>query len=173
MRLILSIVSVSIFLVTMTCFVYLPKQETLASSFAFLQNQRQFYVQDLSDGILLKEAIPMTDEKGLTLDSYRFKVVNKSKADITYQIKFVSNKEKIKSQGKEVLDNKYLRYTLKDGNHDYLEPNTLNEDGIIYETTIDSNSEVVFEFKMWLDWNADNNSMNKVFIGKIEIEQIS
>lgn len=172
MRLIVSIVSVSIFLVTMTCFVYLPKQETLASSLAFLQKQKSFYIQDLSEGILLKEAIPMSDEKGLTLDSYRFKVVNKSKADITYQIKFVSNKEKVQSQGKEVLDNKYLRYTLKEGNYDYLEPNTLNEDGIIYETMIRANREEVFEFKMWLDWNADNNAMNKVFIGKIEIEQI-
>lgn len=171
-RLIFSIVSVSLFLIIATAFVYLPKQETLLSSLAFLQNQKRFYMQDLSSGILLKEAIPVSDTKGLENDPYIFKVVNNSNSKIKYRITFNNNKDKIEKSGREVLPNKYLRYTLKENNNDFIEPLNLSDDGIIYETTINANSSITFEFKMWLDYNSDNNAMNKVFVGKVEIEEI-
>lgn len=169
---ILSIIIVSLFLVFMTTFVYLPKQESLLSSFAFLQNQKRFYMEDISSGILLKNATPMSDEKGLQYEPYQFKIVNNSNSDITYQIVFKNNEEKAQAQGKEVLPNRYLRYSLKAENNLNLEPTTLQEDGILYTTTIKANSTEIFEFRMWLDYNADNGAMNKVFIGKIEIEEI-
>lgn len=169
---IISIISVSLFLIIMTAFVYLPKQEMLLSSLAFLQNQNRFYMEDISSGILLKDATPVSDQKGLQYEPYQFKVVNNSNSDITYNIIFKNNKEKAEAKGKEVLPNKYLRYSLKEGNNVNLEPVTLQEDGILYTTTIPSNSTVVFEFRMWLDWEADNGAMNKIFIGKIELEEV-
>lgn len=171
-KLIYSILGISLFLIVMTTFVYLPKQETLLSSLAFLQNQNRFYMEDISSGILLKDATPVSDEVGLSYEPYRFKVINNSTSDITYRIIFENNQEKIEAQGKEVLPNKYLRYSLKVGNNTVIEPTTLSEDGILYTTTIPSNSEIVFEFRMWLDYNADNGAMNKTFIGKIELEEI-
>ena len=77
-KLIFSIISVSLFLMFMTSFVYLPKQENLLSSMAFLQNQKRFYMQDLSSGILLKDAYPTSDSTGLKNDAYKFKIVNNS-----------------------------------------------------------------------------------------------
>jgi hypothetical protein len=171
-KLILSIVCVSIFLIVMTTFVYLPKQENMLSSIAFLQNQKRFYMEDISTGILLQDATPVSDQTGLQYEPYQFKVVNNSNSDITYNIVFNNNQEKIESQGKEVLPNKYLRYSLSSENNSLIEPTTLAEDGIIYTATISAKSEVVFEFRMWLDYDADNGAMNKVFIGKIEIEEI-
>lgn len=170
---IISIISVSLFLIIMTVFVYLPKQEMLLSSLAFLQNQQRFYIEDLSSGILLNDATPVSDERGLEFEPYKFKVVNTSDSAIKYNIVFRNNEEKAKAKGLEVLPNKYLRYSLKEGYKANLEPATLQEDGILYTTTIPSNSTVVFEFRMWLDWNADNGAMNKIFIGKIELEEIS
>ncbi len=169
---IISIISVSLFLLVTTTFVYLPKQETLLSSLAFLQNQKRFYMQDLSSGILLKDAVPVSDSKGLKNDPYTFKVVNNSNSKITYHIIFKNNKEKVSNTGREVLPNKYLRYTIKENNNNYIEPLNLTDNGIIYETTIDANSSSTFEFKMWLDYNSDNQAMDKVFVGKIEIEEI-
>jgi len=169
---IISIISVSLFLIIMTVFVYLPKQEMLLSSLAFLQNQQRFYIEDLSSGILLNDATPVSDEKGLQYTPYRFKVVNTSNSAIKYNVVFKNNEEKAKAKGLEVLPNKYLRYSLKEGYNQALEPQTLQDDGILYTTTIPSNSTVVFEFKMWLDWNADNGAMNKIFIGKIELEEV-
>lgn len=168
---ILSIICVSTFLIFMTTFVYLPKQENLLSSFAFLEAQRSFYVEELSSGILLHDATPVSDKKGLQNDPYTFKVVNNSNKEITYQIKFNNNEEKIKAQGKEVLPNRYLRYNLLQGNTEIVEPSTLPDDGILYEAVIPANSEIIFNFRMWLDYNADNGAMNKTFIGKIEVEK--
>ena len=122
--------------------------------------------------ILLKDATPLSDETGIQYEPYKFKVVNNSNSDITYYIVFNNNEEKIASKGKEVLPNKYLRYSLKEENKVELEPTTLPEDGIIYTATIPSNSEMVFEFRMWLDYDADNGAMNKIFIGKIGVEEV-
>ncbi len=172
-RLIFSIVSISLFLIITTAFIYLPKKETLLSSLAFIQNEKRFYMQDLSSGILLKEAIPVSDSDGLKNEPYTFKVVNNSNSKITYRIVFKNNEEKIISAGKSVLPNKYLRYTIKENNSNFIEPSNLNDDGIIYETEIDANSSTTFEFIMWLDYNADNDAMDKAFIGKIEVEELN
>ena len=169
---IISIISVSLFLLVTTTFVYLPKQETLLSSLAFLQNQKRFYMQDLSSGILLKDAVPVSDSKGLKNDPYTFKVVNNYNSKITYHIIFKNNKERVSNTGREVLPNKYLRYTIKENNNNYIEPLNLTDNGLIYEATIDANSSSTFEFKMWLDYNSDNEAMDKAFVGKIEIEEI-
>lgn len=168
---IISIICVSLFLIIMTVFVYLPKQEMLLSSLAFLQNQQRFYIEDLSSGILLNDATPVSDERGLEFTPYRFKVVNNSDSTLEYNIIFKNNEEKAKAKGLEVLPNKYLRYSLKEGYNNALEPKTLGEDGILYNASIPANSAVIYEFRMWLDWNADNGAMNKIFIGKIEIEE--
>ena len=169
---ILSIICVSTFLIIMTTFVYIPKQENLLSSLAFLQNQRNFYMKDLSDGILLHDAIPTRDSKALQNDPYRFEVVNNSNSDITYQIIFRSNEEMAKEKGKEILPNRYLRYNLMSADNSLVEPTNLSDDGILYTTTIKANSTETFDFRMWLDYDADNGAMNKIFIGKIEIREI-
>ena len=169
---ILSIIFVSIFLVLSTVLVYFPKQENLASSLAFLKTKNLFYLEDLSSGILLKNASCVKDETGLQQEPYQFKIVNRSNHDISYQILFHIDKEEIESLGKEALANKYLRYTLKEGTKEYLEPHNLTEDGILYTAVIPKQSETVFSFKMWLDYNADNDAMGKVLIGNIQIERI-
>ena len=45
-------------------------------------------MQDLSSGILLKDAYPTSDSTGLKNDAYKFKIVNNSNSKITYQIVF-------------------------------------------------------------------------------------
>lgn len=171
-RLIFSIISVSLFLMFMTSFVYLPKQENLLSSMAFLQNQKRFYMQDLSSGILLKDAYPTSDSTGLKNDAYKFKIVNNSNSKITYQIVFQNNEEQAKLKGKEVLPNKYLRYVINKENEPFKNIQNLSDDGILYTATIDAKSEETFEFRMWLDYNADNGAMDKIFIGKIELVEV-
>jgi hypothetical protein len=171
-RLIFSIISVSLFLMFMTSFVYLPKQENLLSSMAFLQNQKRFYMQDLSSGILLKDAYPTSDSTGLKNDAYKFKIVNSSNSKITYQIVFQNNEEQAKLKGKEVLPNKYLRYVINKENEPFKNIQNLSDDGILYTATIDAKSEETFEFRMWLDYNADNGAMDKIFIGKIELVEV-
>lgn len=168
----ISIISILTFLLVMTMYYYVPKKDQLLSSMAFLQNSYKLSIQDVTTGILLKDATPVLDEVGMNNDPYTFKVINKSNKAVTYKIVFNNNKEKVTQKGKEVLDNKYLRYTIQEENNDYQNPSNLTEDGLIYTATINPRSEVVFNFKMWLDYDADNGAMNKVFIGTIALEEI-
>jgi len=169
---IISIISVSLFLILATTFIYIPKQANLLSSFAFLQNIQNFYMKELTSGILLHDAIPTKDEKAMENSPYTFQVVNNSNEDITYQIVFKNNEEKAKAKGKEVLPNRYLRYSLTSNNNTIVEPSTLSDDGILYTTTIKANSTETYDFRMWLSYYADNGAMNKIFIGKVEIIEV-
>ena len=169
---IISIICVSTFLIVMTTFVYLPKQQNFLSSYAFLQNQQSFYMEELTSGILLKDAYPTKDENGLQNDPYTFKVVNTSNKDITYQIKFENNEEQAKEKGLEVLPNKYLRYSLNESTANNLEAKTLSDDGILLTTPIKAKSTTVFDYRMSLDYNSDEGAMNKIFIGTVRIEKV-
>ena len=165
----LSIALVSAFLIFMTAFVYLPKQENLSSAFAFLNNQKSFYLHDISEGVLLKNAIPTKDSEGLKNDPYVFEVVNNSNKNITYSIVFKNNEEKAKAKGMEVLDNHYLKYAISDTNDTDIEANILPDDGVMLTTTITPHSKQQFNFRMWLDYDADDGSIDKVFIGSLEV----
>lgn len=169
---IFSIIAVSTFLIIMTTFVYLPKQTNLLSALAFLNGEQAFYMEDLSEGVLLRSAVPTKDSEGLKNDPYQFQVVNKSSKNITYQIVFKNNEEKAKLKGKEVLPSHYLRYSVSDSNDTNLEAKTLTDDGILLTTTITPNSTETFNFRMWLDFNADDGAMDKVFIGTIEVNEV-
>lgn len=169
---IISIVVVSFLLIFSTAFIYLPKQENLVSALAFLQMQKGFYMEELSSGILLKDASPVLDEYGIKNDPYSFKVINDTNSDVTYKIVFKNNEEKAKARGMEVLPNRYLRYNLVSEGKELVTPSTLSDDGILYVATVKANSSQTFDFRMWLDYEADNGAMNKIFIGKVAIEEI-
>lgn len=169
---VLSIIFVSTFLILMTTFVYLPNSENLASALAFLNGEQSFYMEDISSGLLLKDAVPTKDSEGLEIEPYTFRVVNKTKHNITYQIVFKNNKEKAKEKGMEILDNKYLRYAISYDSDTNLEANTLPDDGVIATFTALPNSKQVLNFRMWLDYNSDDGAMGKMFVGTIELREI-
>ena len=168
----LSIITVSLFLIVSTTFIYLPNSKNLTSALAFLNHEKSFYMQDVTEGVLLRNATPVEDSEGLENDPYTFKVVNKSNSNITYKIMFKSDKEKIRESEMEILPNKYLRYSISNYDDTNLEANTLSDDGILITTTIPPHSEQTFNFRMWLDYNADDGAFDKIFIGRIAIEKV-
>lgn len=164
---IISIMIVSAFLIVTTTCVYMPKHNSILASVAFLNNIKNFYMEDLSDGVLLKNASPIKDEEGMKTDAYKFKVVNNSNRNITYNIMF---RNKVEDESIK-LANKYLRYTLSTSD-DTVVPNTLPENNILASVTIPPHSEQVYEFRMWLDYDCDNDAFGKAFKGSIEIMEI-
>ena len=165
---ILSILAVITFLLLSTTFIYMPSHTNLASALTFLNGVKSFYMEDLSDGVLLKDANPTKDSEGLKNDPYKFQVVNKTNKNITYKIVF---KNKIENE-EERLANKYLRYSISTENSTEDVVSTLGEDSIILTTTIIPNSTQVFNFRMWLDYDCDNDAFGKKFSGVIQIEEV-
>ena len=169
---ILSIIFVSIFLVVMTVYVYLPKQKNLLSAFAFIGQQQSFYMEDLSDGVLLRSAVPIKDSEGIKNQPYTFRVVNNTDREITYNIILKNDKYKIIDQGKEPLSSKYIKYAISDTMDSNCEIKNLTENGILLTTTIKPYSKDTFNFRMWLDYDAGVDAMNKMFIGTIEVKNV-
>ena len=165
---VLSILSVLTFLMVSTAFIYMPRHTSVASALTFLNGVQSFYMEDLTSGELLKEANPIKDEEGLELDPYKFQVVNKSNRNITYRIIF---KNKVTDESTR-LANRYLRYSISTENGSENEIATLSEDNILLVTTIAPNSTQVFNFRMWLDYNCDNDAFGKRFSGIIQIEEV-
>lgn len=164
---ILSILAVLTFLLVSTVLIYMPNHANVASALTFLNGVQSFYMEDLSSGVLLKDANPTKDEDGLKIDPYKFQVVNKSNRNITYKIVF---KNKVEDESVR-LANKYLRYSISTENGSE-EISTLSDDSIILTTTITPNTTQVFNFKMWLDYNSDDDAFGKRFSGVIQIEEI-
>lgn len=164
---ILSILAVFTFMITSTLLVYMPNHSNMASALTFLDGVQSFYMEDLSSGVLLRNANPTKDIDGLKLDPYIFQVVNKSNKNITYKI-VLENQVKDETIK---LANKYLRYSISTENG-VDEVNTLNDDSIILTTTIAPNSTQVFSFRMWLDYDCDNDAFGKAFSSVIKIEEV-
>lgn len=168
---IIKIISITVFLILMTTLVYLPNHKNLVASLAFLNSEKEFYMEELSDAINMENSYPVYDEVGLNTTPYTFRVVNNSNKDIKFNIVFNTNEEEAKEvYHMEVLPNKYLRYSLT--NNDIEKANTLPDNNILYTGTIKANSSETFNFKMWLNINSDSNAVNKILIGSIDINRL-
>ena len=163
-----SILKVMTFLIVSTAFIYMPRHSSVASALTFLNGVKSFYMEDLSDGVLLRDANPTKDEEGLEIDPYRFQVVNKSNRNITYRIIF---KNKVEDESIR-LANKYLRYSISTENDNNVEVNTLSDDNILLTTTIVPGTTQVLNFRMWLDYDCDNDAFGKMFSAIIQIEEV-
>ena len=166
-----SIAFILMFLIISTLYAYYPNKQNLTSAFTFLQNREAFYLKELSDGIKMAEAFPISDEVGLASDSYQFKIINDTDNDIHYQLVFKNQLDKITARNLLPLDAKYLRYSIQH-NGSELKVDTLTDSEIIYDAVIEADSELTFDFRIWLGENFDNDAMGKTFIGQMEVIEV-
>lgn len=166
-----SIAFILVFLIVGTLYVYYPNKQNLTSAFTFLQNREAFYLEELSGGIKLAEAYPITDSEGITSDSYDFKIINDTNKDIHYQLVFRNQLDKIEAKNLLPLDSKYLRYSIEN-NESSLKIETLTDTEIVYDAVIKADSELTFEFRVWLGENFDSDAMGKTFIGRMEVIEV-
>lgn len=169
---IISIIFMTVLLVVSTMYVYYPNKTNLVSALTFLRQNtnNDIYIEELSSGINLAEAYPITDEEGLETSPYQFKLVNTTNHDITYQLLFHNQLDEITNRDLEPLAAKYLRYSIA-GNDD-LVVDTIPDSEIIYTGTIQANSEITLEFRFWLGDSFDNDAIEKTYLGRIQVDEI-
>lgn len=121
-------------------------------------------LMELSDGIKLEEAFPVSDEIGMKNDSYKFMIINDKNIKQNYKVYFVSTLP----DNYEKLDNKFIRYQIiKDGNI-FIDSKTIPADGFLFEDEVlDKN---IYELKLWISNDATNEAMDKYFSAKISIK---
>lgn len=169
---IMSITFTLLFLVLATLYIYYPNKQEILSSFSFLKNNQGVYIEEISDGINLAHAYPISDQEGINTKGYRFIIKNTSGSSKKFKLSFINQFDKIKDRGLVALDTKYLRYNIEDDSKEIFKTSQLEDDFLIYEGSIDGNSEYTFEFKVWLGDNFDEDALGKTFIGQMQVDTI-
>ena len=114
-----------------------------------LNNLSEVYV--LED-VTLSGLERISDKKASTLQSYRLVLNNEDDVIKKISIKLIDDYyEQYNSNYK--IDNNYLRYMIKKDNGSYSDIRSLNMNGDIYFDNLESNSESVYEIKVWVSDN--------------------
>ena len=124
-----------------------------------------------SNGINLVNAIPTYDSKGKETEAYTFSLRNESNIELYYTLSLVDDEELIDSckttsgEACSLLDPRDVRYELKMDDRTFT--GSLSDSSIISYGTIDADEEINGELRVWLNINATNEAMGKVFLGKL------
>jgi len=128
-----------------------------------------------SAGISLDNAVPVTDEVGLTNTPYKFTLENTGSLPMKYRIRVVEDTAAITADGcsSKKLDFAKLRFQIKK-NSTAGSSLPLNNDSnyVIDEGTLAVNGKNTYELRLWIASTAGNEVSGKHFHGKITVEAI-
>ena len=173
---ILVIVSyIMVFLVTviLTSFAWLYIVKYGEKDMNIVVGDIELVLNETNEGIQLVDTIPTYDDEGKEGDPYTFTLKNNSKIPLYYTLGVVDDEEAISacetdSGGNcELLDSRDVRYELKMGDRTFT--GTLSDSYIISYGIIDPLEEVDCELRIWLNINAKNEAIGKVFLGKLKV----
>lgn len=169
---IVSICSTILFLTVTTWFWFGPRLELTNASAVMASNTvSNLEFIDLSEGIKLENAYPVTDTFGMMVEPYRFQITNHDSKEVTFDIAFVNDLLAITKDNCSVLSNNYLRYSIKKNNNNYTPARNLSLDGTMYVDTLGANETATYELKFWIDQNAGNEIMDTHFHAKVAVIQ--
>lgn len=131
-----------------------------ASNINFLNNYKKIKIKELSKGINLQNAYPLSDNIGMSNDGYKFKIEGPKDQRFTI---YLNNEYK---NIEERIPNKSIRYIILKDNEILINPTTLNSEGILFTDTINQST---YELKMWISEDATNEVFGKYFLGKIAL----
>lgn len=142
-------------------------------------------------GIDLQEIVPMTDEEGLALEGYTFIIENAGTIPASYTLT-------LDKETTSTLNEQYIKYSLDQS--DYLKTSTdyykggfySNKEKYNYEnysmegpkkldalsnneldqTTLLPGEKMEYTLKLWLDYDAENEAMNKEYEAKIRVDGV-
>ena len=125
----------------------------------------------MAGGISFTEAVPISNEDGLSQEGYTFTLENKGNVVSDYTIYL---DDLGLAEGQNRMSDSFIKYQLvKDGNEVDLQllnaigdnPNRILESG-----TIAPKAKYTYTLKMWIDENATNEVMETMFKGQLRIE---
>ena len=126
-----------------------------------------------TEGIQLTNVIPTYDDEGKTYEPYKFSLKNQSNIPIYYTLSLVDDMEVLENctttSGSDcsLLDPRDIRYEIKMG--DRTLTGSLSDSAIINYGIIDKGETIKGELKVWLNINATNEAMGKVYLGKLRV----
>ena len=125
------------------------------------------YIIDLSN------QVPISDEEGLKQVGFEFKLENSGNVFASYTI-YLDDVEL--EEGEERIADNYIKYSLtkndKEVEKDLLATMGTNPNRTLDTGEIAKDEINMYTLKVWIDEDADNNAMNKVFATTLRVEGV-
>ncbi|MDO5003903.1 MAG: hypothetical protein Q4E39_06765 [bacterium] len=134
-------------------------------------------LENESAGINLEDASAVSENVGMSYKPYSFELTNDGNIESTYTIYLVDDDDKIPT-GTEKMKDGYVRFNLiKNGikeNSKLLTEIKSDQGRVLDSGTIQPGQTNSYDLRLWIDSNANDDYMETMFAGKIEIvaEQI-
>ena len=120
--------------------------------------------------ITIDKAVPVTDEEGQEYIPYTFTLENDGTINSGYTI-YLDDAE---LTDKERMDDKYIKYSLTKNNETpkiaLLSSTGTSPNRILDTGTIIPKEKIFYELRIWIDFDATNEAMDKAFNLKLRVE---
>ncbi len=125
----------------------------------------------MEGGITVTNAVPVTDEEGLSSSAYTFTLENTGKLDSSYEI-YLDDLEL--TDGQTRMNDQFIKYQLTKDDEvigfDLLSTTGEHPKRLFDKGEIASREKYTYTLKMWIDSAATNEVMNTVFRGNLRVE---
>lgn len=127
-----------------------------------------------SNAISLINAVPVSDNKGLTYEPYTFKVKNSGTIAANYRIMMVNDMDTYEKDGctDNMLDWSNIKYSFSKNNEAATTGLLSDTSGVLNLGTIDADETDTYSLKLWIKSSATNEIMNQHFHGIIKVEAV-
>ena len=128
-----------------------------------------------STNINLVNAYPITYERAMKLNPFEFRVINNGTLSVVYRLKLLEiEKDEVNiTLPNEKLSNDKVSYSLIDKDtNTIIKTGTIKDldDGILITEKLQPKYYKNFEFRLWVNETAGDESQNKYYITKINLE---
>lgn len=133
-------------------------------------NLRLVLDDSMSDGILINNAVPVSDKKGLEGKVYTFTLENLGSADANYTLYF---DDLALTEEEERMKDSHIKYSLtkngSSGDPTILSTIGENPNRILETGTIAGKTKNSYTLQVWINKDAKNDVMGTIFYGKIRV----
>ena len=126
---------------------------------------------DCEKDLILKNAVPVSDSKGMQSEVCTFKVENTGTTSIDYSV-YLDDTDELTTD--ERMNDKYVKFGLikNDGDPKIGElPTTgVNPDRVLTSEKISGSTTDTYKLRVWINQDADNGVMGTIFAGKVRVD---
>lgn len=127
-----------------------------------------------SNAISLINAVPVSDNKGLTYEPYNFKVKNSGTIAANYRIMIVNDMDTYEKDEctDKMLDWSNIKYSFSKNSEAATTGILSDTSGVLNLGTIEADEIDEYSLKLWIKSSATNEIMNQHFHGIIKVEAV-
>ncbi|MDO5003882.1 MAG: InlB B-repeat-containing protein [bacterium] len=127
--------------------------------------------ESTTEGISLENIVPVSDKKGFSEKGYTFKLINKG----TIKANYIITLDDLEiDASEERMSDSVLKYNLEKngviGQTVFLPSIKENGKRVVDKGVIDAKTTNTYTLKLWMDYDATNEAMNKVFFARLNVE---